>query len=256
MAENIERKQSDTSPVPKQAKKRLNHHEVARAYRRYGRLYNFVFGAIMEPGRRQALRIMNCQPGEKVLEVGVGTGLALPYYPRDVEVFGIDLSPEMLRQAGEVVSKYKLSNVELQQMDAQDLKLADHSYDKVAIMYVASVVPDPKAMMAEARRVCRNDGDIFVLNHFASRQKIIRTGEKMLAPLANLVGFHSDFDLDRFLDESQVQLQSITPVNAFGYWKLLHFRNAQTPGQASPPAEPSGQSTSSETNPRESRLNP
>ncbi len=234
MNEQPETPHSDSEEA--EAKKGLrNSHEVVKAYRRYGRLYNLVFGPVMEPGRKQALKIMDCQPEQKILELGVGTGLALPYYPRDVRITGIDVSSEMLRQARETIDKYEMQNVELLQMDAQDLQFADDSYEKVAVMYVASVVPDPKKMMEEVKRVCRPDGDIFVLNHFASRKKVVRGFEKIIAPLANVVGFHSDFDMDRFLDDSGIELRSITRVNAFGYWKLLHFRNRQvdeTPASA------------------------
>lgn len=209
----------------------LDHQAVINAYRRYGRLYNLVFGAIMEPGRRQAIKLMNCQTGDHVLELGVGTGLALPYYPREIKITGIDLSPEMLRQAQQTITRHGMENVELIQMDAQALEFPDHSFNKIAVMYVASVVPDPKAMLAELRRVCQPNGDIFVMNHFASQKKFVRGCEKIIAPLANLVGFHSDFEMPEFIEDSQMELLSITSVNAFGYWKLLHFRNCPPPSQ-------------------------
>ncbi len=208
-----------------QEKRRLDHQAVVKAYHRYGRLYNLVFGAVMEPGRKAAVKVMGCQPGEHILELGVGTGLALPYYPKETRITGIDLSPDMLALARQRIEKLNLQNVELIKMDAQDLQFPDHSFGKIAVMYVASVVPDPKAMLAELRRVCQPDGDIFVVNHFASRNRAVRGFEKMLAPLANLVGFHSDFDLDRFIEDADMELIKITGVNLFGYWKMLHFRN-------------------------------
>ncbi len=217
----------DNSPACEQENKKglRDSQDVVKAYRRYGRLYNMVFGPVMEPGRKQALKLMNCQPGERILEAGVGTGLALPYYPRDVQIIGIDVSPEMLRQARETISRHNLENIEIQEMDVQNLEFKDDSFDKIAIMYVASVVPDPKKMMQEARRVCRPDGDVYVLNHFASRGRIMRGVEKIISPLANLVGFHSDFDMNQFLTDAEMELVSVKGVNAFGYWKLLHFRN-------------------------------
>lgn len=203
----------------------LNHDEVVTAYRRYGRLYNMIFGASMEPGRRKALAAMNCQPNERILEVGVGSGLALPGYPSHVHVTAIDLSPDMLRMARQVVEKHGLRNVDLQQMDAQQMLFDENSYDKAAIMYVATVVPDPRAMMAELRRVCKPDADIYVLNHFASRNPVIRTGEKLLLPLSKWLGFDAHFDMNRFIEDSGMELRSITPVIAFGYWKMIHLRN-------------------------------
>ncbi len=203
----------------------LKHDDVVTAYRRYGRLYNLIFGASMEPGRKKALNAMNCQPNERILEVGVGTGLALPNYPQHVHITAIDLSPDMLRMAKKVVEKHGLRNVDLQQMDAQKMLFDDNSYDKAAIMYVATVVPDAKAMMSELRRVCKPDADIYVLNHFASRNAVIRTGEKLLLPLSKWLGFDAHFDMDRFVADSGMELLSITPVIGFGYWKMLHLRN-------------------------------
>ncbi len=72
---------------------------VRKAYRRYDRFYNFMFGALLQPGRRAAVQAMACRPGDRILEVGVGTGLSLPLYPARVRVTGIDLCPEMLARA-------------------------------------------------------------------------------------------------------------------------------------------------------------
>ena len=204
----------------------LDHGSVISAYRRYGRLYNLVFGRVFEDGRGRLMEAMKCSPGDRVLELGVGTGLSLPRYPRDVRITGIDLSPDMLEQAEEVVAGHGLENVELLEMDAQNLTFEDDSFDHIAVMYVASVVPDPAAMMKELRRVCRPGGDIFVLNHFASRNnRLLRAGEKMLAPLSRALGFHPHFELDDFIRIAELPVQDITPVNAFGYWTLVHMRN-------------------------------
>ncbi len=210
----------------------LNHDNVVTAYRRYGRLYNWIFGASMEPGRQKTLKAMNCQSGERILEVGVGSGLALPSYPEDVHVTAIDLSPDMLGMAKEVIEKKGLNHIELHRMDAQNMSFDENMFDKAAIMYVATVVPDAKAMMAEVRRVCKPDADIYVLNHFASRNVVIRAFEKkILLPLSKWVGFDAHFDMDRFIADSGMELRGIMPVIAFGYWKMVHLRN-RPPAQA------------------------
>lgn len=221
-----ETREKDPVEIGANGRRALDHKSVISAYRRYGRLYNLVFGRIFEPGRRRLLDAMDCQPGDRVLELGVGTGLSLPRYPQDVEITGIDLSPDMLEQAAEVVERNRLDNVQLIEMDAQELAFADDSYDKVAVMYVASVVPDPRAMIQEVRRVCRPGGDIFVLNHFASQgNRLLRRGENMLAPMSRALGFHPHFELDDFIEMAGLPVEDISPVNAFGYWTLLHLKN-------------------------------
>ena len=86
---------------------------------------------------------MGIQPGERVLEVGVGTGINLSLYPKTCAVTGIDFSCSMLEKARDRVSRMGLRSLRLLQMDAADLKFADDSFDIVYAPYLISVVPDP-----------------------------------------------------------------------------------------------------------------
>lgn len=131
---------------------------VIKAYKRYARNYDLIFGKIFEHGRRQILNKMNCRSGEHVLEVGIGTGITLPFYSDHVHVTGIDISPDMLQVAKKYVNGNKAAKKSLFLMDAQQMSFADNSFDKVAAMYVVSVVPDPEALVAEMKRVCKPGG--------------------------------------------------------------------------------------------------
>ena len=111
---------------------------------------------------------MGIKPGDRVLEVGVGTGINAALYPRDCSVTGIDLSSSMLEKARERVARKGIRNVRLLEMDAADLKFADDTFDIVYAPYLISVVPDPVAVAREMRRVCRPGGRIIILNHFRS----------------------------------------------------------------------------------------
>src|SRR5918911_5761876 len=98
---------------------------VKAAYRRYARVYDTVFGPVLQPGRKAVLEALACKSGERVLEVGVGTGLSLPLYPREVRVTGIDVSREMLEKARARVARRHLTNVEaLLEMDAERMSFA------------------------------------------------------------------------------------------------------------------------------------
>jgi phosphatidylethanolamine/phosphatidyl-N-methylethanolamine N-methyltransferase len=124
---------------------------VKAAYRRYAPVYDTLFGPVLQPGRHAVVQALHCRPGERVLEVGVGTGLSLPLYPRDVRVTGIDLSSEMLEKAKRRVARVNLRNVEaLLEMDAESTTFADASFDKVVAMYVVSVVPQPARLLRGA----------------------------------------------------------------------------------------------------------
>ncbi|BAU48715.1 SAM-dependent methlyltransferase [Sulfurifustis variabilis] len=199
---------------------------IKKAYRRYARLYDLYFGALFQPGRKAVLRHMNCRPGQRVLEVGVGTGLSLPLYPRGVHVTGIDVSPEMLERARERLGRDGIGdNVELHVMDAEHMSFPDDSFDKVVAMYVVSVVPHPRRLVDEMRRVCRADGEIYIVNHFHSLNPVIGGVESLLAPLSRVVGFHPDFCLKTFVRETELEVVDKQKVNLFGYWNLLRARN-------------------------------
>lgn len=200
---------------------------IRSAYRRYARYYDRVFGPVFAPGRHVAMEMLNQKPGQRILEVGVGTGLSLPEYDPRTRVVGIDISPEMLDIARERAEREcPEGQVEdLLVMDAEELEFPDNSFDSIACMYVASVVPNPDRLISEMRRVCRPGGDILILNHFASRNPVLRGLEKGLRPLSKLVGFRPDMDLDTLPDHEGFQRLAVHNTNLFGYWKLVHYCN-------------------------------
>jgi phosphatidylethanolamine/phosphatidyl-N-methylethanolamine N-methyltransferase len=181
---------------------------------------------VFHPGRKEAVRVANDRPGQRILEVGVGTGLSLPYFRRDSRVTGVDISAEMLAKAERRVEKQKLAHVDaLHVMDAEHLEFEDNSFDAVLALYVASVVPSPAHFAAEMRRVCIPGGTIVLVNHFTSENWALRWMEKRLAHLARHIGFHADFPLDAFLRDSQLTARDISPSNLLGYWRLLRCIN-------------------------------
>jgi len=199
---------------------------IEHAYRRYARFYDFVFGAVFQPGRKAIVEHMDCMPGERILEVGVGTGLSLLLYPRDVLVTGIDISCDMLAQAQARKMRDQLDNiVQLSVMDAENMEFADSSFDKVVAMYVASVVPDPERLVDEMRRVCKPNGRIVFVNHFHSQNPLLGTFESLLAPLSTQLGFRPDFSLDRFLATTGLKATNIHPVNIFHFCTMVEARN-------------------------------
>jgi phosphatidylethanolamine/phosphatidyl-N-methylethanolamine N-methyltransferase len=208
---------------------------IERSYRRYARFYDVCFGAVFQPGRRAIVHRMACVPGERILEVGVGTGLSLPLYPEDVSVVGIDISRHMLGRARDRQLRCGLAHVaELMLMDAENMEFEDDSFDKVVAMYVASVVPNPNRLVDEMRRVCKPGGQIFVVNHFHSRNPILGGVERLLAPLSKQLGFRPDFSLDRFLVQTGLDAMSIRPVNLFDFSTMVEARNNKRCAAAMP----------------------
>jgi phosphatidylethanolamine/phosphatidyl-N-methylethanolamine N-methyltransferase len=203
---------------------------VRDAYRRWAGVYDVVFGGVSAPGRRTAVAAVNRLSqtvGRRVLEVGVGTGLALPDYRPELEVVGIDLSREMLLKAQKRVAEENLTAVHgLMEMDAEAMAFADGSFDIAVAMFTASVVPDAKKLFAEMARVVRPGGQLLFVNHFAADKGFRWWLERSTAPLARILGWHPDFKLsDIFEADTQIErMQSCPPISLF---TLVEVRNGE-----------------------------
>jgi phosphatidylethanolamine/phosphatidyl-N-methylethanolamine N-methyltransferase len=199
---------------------------VRAAYRRWAGVYDTVFGGILLGARRRAVELVNELPGRDVLEVGVGTGLALPYYNVDRRITGIDLSAEMLALAGKRVAASRLRNiVALREMDAEATDFPDASFDIAVAMFVASVVPHPPLLLAEMRRVVRPGGSILFVNHFASQQGFRWWVERTLAPASRALGWHPDFAMEAMFSPDEAAGCTSVPVPPFGFFKLVRVGN-------------------------------
>jgi phosphatidylethanolamine/phosphatidyl-N-methylethanolamine N-methyltransferase len=199
---------------------------IVRGYRRFARWYDIVYGPVLQPGRRAAIRALDLQPRHRVLEVGVGTGLSLPLYPDDVNVTGVDVSGAMLDKARARVARESLTQVqELREMDGQRLEFADSTFDAVLTMYVVSVADDPVALVKEMRRVCKPDGRIVIVNRFFSHNPFFRLFETVLSPLHRLVHHRADLDLEEFVAHSGLEVTSQARANLFHYSTILACRN-------------------------------
>ena len=194
---------------------------VAGVYEKLASIYDLAFGPALQPGRLRALEQMSIQPGERVLEVGVGTGINLALYPKTCSATGIDFSSSMLEKARERVARNGLRNLRLLQMDAADLKFADESFDIVYAPYLISVVPDPVRVACEMRRVCRPGGRIIFLNHFLSPNPMVSRVERLISPFTIHIGFKADLDLPAFLAQTNLQPVSIEKVNVPRIWSLV-----------------------------------
>ena len=194
---------------------------VTRVYENITWAYDWTFGPTLHTGRLQAIQRMGIKPGERVLEVGVGTGINTLLYPRDCSVTGIDLTGSMLDKARDRVERAGLRNVRLLEMDAADLKFADGTFDIVYAPYVISVVPDPVAVAREMARVCRPGGRIIILNHFRSVNKTWASIDRLISPFTVHIGFKSDLDLAAFLAQTDLKPVSIEKVNLPKIWSLI-----------------------------------
>ncbi len=194
---------------------------VERVYEKISTVYDLTFGPTLHPGRVDAIRRMAVKAGDRVLEVGVGTGINAALYPRDCTVTGVDFSTPMLEKARKRIAHKGVRNMRLLEMDAADLKFADNTFDIVYAPYVISVVADPVTVAREMYRVCKPGGRIVILNHFRSASRVGSWLERIIAPFTLFIGFKSDVDLPAFLVQADLHPISIEKVNVPRIWSLV-----------------------------------
>ncbi len=210
-------------PAPKSA---LDTDAVRAAYRRWAGIYDTSFGGVSAFARRRTVAEINRLAGSAVLEVGVGTGLALPRYAPGKRITGIDLSTEMLAIGRRRVAEQGLTQVEaLIEMDAEAMSFETGSFDIAVAMFVASVVPHPRRLMAEMRRVVRPGGTLLFVNHFAAERGPRWWVERALAPASRALGWHPDFAFDALLLAEERQKAHISAMPPFGLFTLIRLEN-------------------------------
>jgi phosphatidylethanolamine/phosphatidyl-N-methylethanolamine N-methyltransferase len=200
---------------------------VAKAYARWAPVYDFVFGAVFERGRRAATAAAE-RTGGRILEVGVGTGLSLPGYSAANRLVGVDLSVPMLRKAQVRVAEHRLSNIDgLAVMDAQHLGFAEAVFDVVVAQYVITAVPDPEATLDEFARVTKPGGEIVLVNHLGAETGLRAVCEKSFAPLARRLGWRPEFGWQRLAKwatrHGGIELIERRAMPPLGHFSLIRF---------------------------------
>jgi phosphatidylethanolamine/phosphatidyl-N-methylethanolamine N-methyltransferase len=206
--------------------------KVERVYSKYASMYDHTFGKVFQQSRESAVRGLPIQPGHRILEVGIGTGEALPLYPTHCEVLGIDLSEGMLEHARRRLDEFQLDHVTLQRMDAGNMELPDDHFDIVMAAYVVTAVPDYRIVVDEMIRVCKPGGRIVMLNHFSNGNKVIAAVEKLISPLCKHIGFRTDLALHTVLEGTCLTVASKKKVNPLRFWHLVECvnkKNGQQP---------------------------
>ena len=205
----------------------MNLESLERVYTQYSSVYDQTFGKAFNQSRESVVRNLSLAPDDSVLEVGVGTGMALPLYPQHCRIVGIDLSEGMLKKAVERVAGHGLAHVSLQRMDAGAMSFEDNTFDLVMAAYVVTAVPDYRKVVAEMIRVCRPGGRVVMLNHFSNGNKYIAAVEKLISPMCQRIGFRTDLSLHHVLEGTTLQVIKKEKMNPFRYWYLVECVNAK-----------------------------
>jgi phosphatidylethanolamine/phosphatidyl-N-methylethanolamine N-methyltransferase len=205
----------------------MEYDSIKKIYHNYSNIYDFLFKKIFLPRQRHAIESLQIKPNDKILDVGIGTGLSLPFYPTNCQVTGIDLSRSMLEKAVKKKEKHLLHNVSLMEMDACNLQFEDNTFDHVIATFVVSVVPDPVKAVCEMKRVCKPGCPIILVNHFQSGTKWVAFTERLFDPVTRRLGWRNALVLDDLVEESGLQVDFSRRLKKFDPWTIVLATNSK-----------------------------
>lgn len=195
-----------------------------RVYAVWARFYDRIYQGLLARAQREAVAAA-CACGRDILEIGVGTGLTLPYFEPDRQVVGADLSLDMLRVANAKVESQGLAHVRgLMVMDACRLGFADRSFDAVTAQFVITLVPDPEQALSEMDRVLRPGGEIVISSRLVGEGGLAAPFWALVAPLAKAIGWSSDFKVSRLTDWAAATGRYETVHVGQGYFKVVRLK--------------------------------
>lgn len=212
----------------------LDRQTVERAYARRAPVYDTVCGPIFELGRRAAARAAR-NAGNRILEIGVGTGLSFDDYGHDTELVGIDLSEPMVAKARQRLATGRYPHVKrLAVMDAHELGFANAEFDCAVAQFVITLVASPERVLSECARVVRPGGEIVLVNHLHSERGLAAAAERWLAKRSRALGLRPEFPFARLADWGRshggVELLERRPIRPFGVYTLVRFGRLDSKG--------------------------
>ena len=209
----------------------MEHHKLphrSRIYSDLSGLYDHVFTRVFSRRIHEVVQRLRIQPGDRVLEVGIGTGLSLDAYPPHCRVVGIDLSSEMLDHARAKMDPRRHGHIELRQMDALHMDFPDDSFDFVTAFHVVTVVPDPQKLIEEMARVCKPEGQVVIINHFSSPRKVIRKVVNLVDPLTRRLGWSTRLSLDDAINGAPLSLKSRYKTSPWSLFTVVEARKHES----------------------------
>lgn len=142
----------------------------------------------------------------KVLEVGIGVGLNFPLYNKNVELTGVDFSPEMLKKAQEAAKDYPFT-ASFIEADVESIEFPENTFDTIVSSGTFCGYQNPLKVLNNFQKWCKPDGKILLLEHGISSNKPLGWLQKALDPLAvKTVGCHMDRDISGIVRSSQLQV--------------------------------------------------
>ncbi|MDR5865307.1 class I SAM-dependent methyltransferase [Halomonas koreensis] len=195
-------------------------------YGLYAPLYDAVVERALRRARREALAQVHWRPGMRVLLVGAGTGLDLPWLPRDLELHATDLAPAMVRRLARRAEALD-RDVEAAVMDAEALDFPDGHFDVVVMHLILAVMPDPARGLAEAHRVLADDGQLCVMDKFQADDRPAGLGRRALNLATSAIATDITRRARPLLEGAGFVVEADTPVLMGSLFRALLARKGQ-----------------------------
>ena len=190
--------------------------------------YDATFGRLVRRRIERAIHHMNIADGDRVLDLGIGTGVSMNFYPRHANLTGVDLSAGMLREARKKIREMSLDRAFVFQANALQLPFGDSTFDHIFISHVISVVSDPIMLVREAQRVAKPGARIVIVNHFQSTNRFIALVEKLLCPLCTKLGWRSDLALQDLIRSTGVEVDYRYKLESIDLWETVVITNTKS----------------------------
>ena len=200
-----------------------------KIYDIHSMFYDATFGRLVKRRIERAINHMNIRPDDLTLDLGIGTGVSLNFYPTARgRVIGVDLSAGMLREARKKIRERGLDNMFVFQANALELPFANSTFDHVFISHVISVVSDPVQLIREAQRVAKCGARIVIVNHFQSTNRFIALLEKWMCPLCTKLGWRSDLALNELIRNTGVEIDYRYKLDNIDLWETVVITNTKS----------------------------
>lgn len=199
-----------------------------KIYDIHSMFYDFTFGRLVRRRIERAINHMNVSDSDRVLDLGIGTGCSLNFYPNKGKIIGVDLSAGMLREARKKIRERNLTHACVFQANALELPFADNTFDHIFISHVISVVSDPIKLIQEAQRVAKVNARIVIVNHFQSTNRFVALLEKWLSPLCTKLGWRSDLALKEVVDRTGVEIDYRYQLRSIDLWETVVITNTKS----------------------------
>ncbi|MGP9767320.1 class I SAM-dependent methyltransferase [Halomonas sp. AOP13-D3-9] len=189
-------------------------------YTAYAPFYDAVAARAFRRPRRIALGQVDWEPGMRVLLVGAGTGLDLPFLPHDIEVHATDIAPAMVKRTAKRAEALR-RDVECDVMDAEALSYPDEHFDVVVMHLILAVMPDPQRGLAEANRVLKVGGQLCVMDKFQPDAQLAGVGRRTLNLFTSALATDITRQAQSLLSEAGFQIRHDEPVLMNGLFRAL-----------------------------------